>query len=107
VVLFGKCNIPHVFSNGVFDDRAIIAFKLPVDELDTANTSRGLLPEIGTTASVVILLLLPSNAIPSVPHVGPLVSVPSNVPSPPSEYAVVPVPAFCSERNGHRSVCPT
>ena len=54
--------------------------------------------------AVIFWLEAAEKVTPSVPQVGPLTSVPLYVPSPPSEYAVEPVPAFCELRRGQQTM---
>jgi DNA-directed RNA polymerase III subunit RPC1 len=42
--------------------------------------------------------------MPSESHVGPLTRVPLSVASPPNEYSVVPVPAFCADFMGQKTI---
>ena len=48
--------------------------------------------------------IVASKTMPSASQVGPLVKAPLKVPSPPSEYAVVPVPAFWLLRRGQQTM---
>ena len=59
------------------------------------------------TESPVVIIPAAELVIPFAPHVGnaPLeTSVPSKVPSPPSDRAVVPLPAFCELRSDQQTI---
>ena len=75
-----------------------VAQSVPFAAVETGlkkqNADIGEFPVPNELFGSAILSFVPSNVIPSVPQVGPLVKVPLKIPSPPREYAVVPVPEF-------------